>query len=79
MDRPLIMMSSVTNAMRGREILRRHGISSEIERTPRGSARQGCGYSLYVKKTLMKRKKYCMKAVPECLAELKGEWAGDIS
>ncbi len=50
MDRPLIMMSSVTNAMRGREILRRHGISSEIERTPRGSARQGCGYSLYVKK-----------------------------
>ncbi len=50
MDKPLIMMSSVTNAMRGREILRRHGISSEIERTPRGSARQGCGYSLYVRK-----------------------------
>ena len=50
MDKPLIMMSSVTNAMRGREILRRHGISSEIERTPKNKARQGCGYSLFVRR-----------------------------
>lgn len=50
MEKPLIMMSSVTNAMRGREILKRHGIPSEIGRTPRGSARQGCGYSLNVGK-----------------------------
>ncbi len=44
----LIMVSSVTNAMKGRELLKGHGISSAIERTPRSSLRQGCGYSLYV-------------------------------
>ncbi len=49
MEKPLFIMSSVTNAMRGRELLRKFGIPSEIERTPKNSMRQGCGYSLYVK------------------------------
>ncbi len=48
MEKNLIMMSSITNAMRGRELLRQYGINAEIERTPRNSLRQGCGYSLYV-------------------------------
>ncbi len=48
MDQPLIMMSSITYAMRGRELLQRNGIKSVIERTPKNSQRQGCGYSLRV-------------------------------
>lgn len=47
MEKPLIMMSSVTYAMRGRELLRKHGIKSTIERTPKNKVLQGCGYSLY--------------------------------
>ncbi len=44
----LIMVSSVTYAMKGRELLRDYGIKSSIERTPRTSLHQSCGYSLYV-------------------------------
>ncbi len=48
MDKPLIMVSSVTYAMQGKELLRQYGIKSEIERTPKNMLRQGCGYSLRV-------------------------------
>lgn len=44
----LIMVSSVTYAMKGRELLKSYGIRSSIERTPRTSLKQSCGYSLYV-------------------------------
>lgn len=44
----LIMVSSVTYAIKGRELLKAHGIKAVVERTPRQSAKQGCGYSLYV-------------------------------
>lgn len=49
MEKPLIIMSSITNAMRGRELLRRNGIPCEIERVPKSRMRQGCGYGLYVR------------------------------
>ena len=48
MDKPLIMVSSVTYAMQGRELLKAYGIKSQIERTPKNALRQGCGYSLSV-------------------------------
>ena len=48
MDKPLIMVSSVTYAMRGRDILSQYGIKSSIERTPKNSLVKGCGYSLFV-------------------------------
>ena len=48
MDRPLILMSSITNAMKGRDILKSHGIRCEIERMPKNLSRKGCGYCLYV-------------------------------
>lgn len=50
MDKPLIMVSSVTYAMRGRDILSKYGIKSRIERTPKNSFEKSCGYSLYVPK-----------------------------
>ena len=47
MEKPVIQVSSVTYAMRGRELLFRHGIRSYVERSTR-SSRAGCGYNLYV-------------------------------
>ena len=44
----LIMVSSVTYAMKGKELLKSYGIRAEVERTPKNSQSKGCGYSLYV-------------------------------
>lgn len=48
MGKPLIMMPSVTYALKGRQILASHGIRAEIERTPKYGENRSCGYSLYV-------------------------------
>ncbi len=49
MDKPLIVMSSITYAMKGKELLKKHGISAAVERTPKKFFNgKGCGYSLYV-------------------------------
>ncbi len=48
MGKPLIMLSSITYAMKSRDILFQNGIKSYVERTPRGVANAGCGYSIYV-------------------------------
>ena len=52
----LIMVSSVTYAMKGKELLKSYGIRAEVERTPKNSQSKGCGYSLYVPQIRMKRK-----------------------
>ncbi len=46
-EKTLLVVSSVTYAMRGRELLFRKGIRSYIERLPR-TKETGCGYGLYV-------------------------------
>ncbi len=48
MGKPLIMLSSITYAMKSRDILFKYGIKSYVERTPRNVLNAGCGYSLYV-------------------------------
>ena len=50
MGKPLIMVSSVTYAMKGKQILNNAGIRCEIERNPKRDIANGCGYSLYVPK-----------------------------
>lgn len=50
MDKPLIMVSSVTYAMKGKQLLNSAGIRAEIERTPKRDVKNACGYSLYVPK-----------------------------
>lgn len=47
MGKPLIMLSSITYAMKSRDILFKYGIRAYVERTPKGS-NAGCGYSIYV-------------------------------
>lgn len=43
------MLSSVTYAMKGKEILSRYGIKAFMERTSSEISGCGCGYSLRVK------------------------------
>lgn len=50
MDRPLIMLSSVTHAMRAKQILVKSGIVADIIRTPKTANNPSCGYSVYVPK-----------------------------
>ena len=47
MNGPLILVSSVTYAMKGRELLNRRGFRAFIERINR-SRETGCGYGIYV-------------------------------
>lgn len=48
MENQLLMLPSITYAMKGRDILSRHHIHSYVERTPMHSKTTSCGYSLYV-------------------------------
>lgn len=48
MSKPLIMVSSFTSAMRGREALKKHGIKSEVLRSFSKEDGGGCGYSIHV-------------------------------
>lgn len=47
MGKPLIVVSSVTYAMKARELLVHHGIRGYVERIPK-TAETGCGYGVYV-------------------------------
>ena len=48
MGRKLIMVSSITYAIKGRDILKRHGYNAYIEKTPAGLDSAGCGYSIFI-------------------------------
>lgn len=48
MGKPMIMVSSVTYAMKGRDLLFSNGIRAYVERTSRTGENAGCGYSIYV-------------------------------
>lgn len=47
MGKPVILVSSVTYAMKGRDLLFRRGIRAFVERIP-PSSQSGCGYGIYV-------------------------------
>lgn len=51
MNNDLILFPSMTAVLKGREVLRRHGIFSRVIRTPANLRRSSCGYSLLVKKS----------------------------
>lgn len=47
MGKPLLAVSSVTYAMKSKELLSRHGIRAYVERIPHTDG-MGCGYGVYV-------------------------------
>ena len=48
MNKPLILVSSITYAMKSKEILSRKGFKADVERVPHTSEDVGCGYGVYV-------------------------------
>lgn len=49
MGKPIIVVSSLTYAIRGQKVLERYGIQSHIERNARTAGSHGCGYGLRVR------------------------------
>lgn len=47
MNKSLIVVSSITYAIKGRDILFRYGIKAYVERIKR-TKETGCGYGLYI-------------------------------
>lgn len=48
MEKQLLLVPSVTYAMKGKSILDRYKIKSYIERTPKNHQVYSCGYCLFV-------------------------------
>lgn len=46
MSNHLILVSSITYAIKGRDLLRSHGYKAYIEKTPGKLDTHGCGYSI---------------------------------
>lgn len=47
-DYNVLVLSAITYAMKGRDILRKHGISAYVERISIEKEGQSCGYGLYI-------------------------------
>lgn len=54
MSRQLIMVSSITYAMKAKSILKNKGIYVDISKTSKHSVQQGCGYGLILSKNVDK-------------------------
>jgi len=49
MGKPVIIINSVTQAMKAKQILSRHGISSEVLKNRASKTGEGCSYNLVVR------------------------------
>ncbi len=56
MLRQFIAVSSVTQAMKGKELLGNYGIYADVVKTSKSSNKKGCGYSLVLYKNIDKAK-----------------------
>ncbi len=48
MGKPVILVNSITHAVRGQKLLSQYGISSNIIQNIKHSSTRGCGYGLAV-------------------------------
>ena len=51
-DESVVVVRSITNAMKGQHELERYGISAYIERNRNPNSKQGCGYGLKIRGNL---------------------------
>ena len=49
MGKPLILVTSITYAMKSISILKKNGFSAEMKRVPKHIKHNGCSYGVYVK------------------------------
>ena len=52
MGKPLILLNSITFAMKSKDLLNNNGFSAELQRIPKGLQKQGCSYGVYVSKNI---------------------------
>ncbi len=52
MDKPVIVVGSVTYAMKGHNILAQHGFQSNVVRVYQSPNGSGCGYGIYVPQSI---------------------------
>ena len=52
MGNNLIMVSSITHAIRGRDLLKQRGFNASIQKTPGALDTAGSGYSIFVDKNI---------------------------
>ncbi|MEM1483983.1 DUF3343 domain-containing protein [Oscillospiraceae bacterium PP1C4] len=52
-DRPVLVVRSITNAMRGQKLLEQNGISAYVQRNTAPTVKQGCGYGLKISGDMM--------------------------
>ncbi len=57
MVRPVLLVSSVTFAIKGQNVLREHGISSKIIRNADLKVHSGCGYGIYAMADIFRAQK----------------------
>ena len=69
----LIKLSSVTQALRARDILRKNGIQSQVARIPAYNGRNNCGYGLKISKNV----KEAVKILRENNIKVNGRALGD--
>lgn len=54
MGKPVIIINSVTHAMKAKSILSKHGIGSEVLKNRTSSLNEGCSYNLVVRGNVYK-------------------------
>lgn len=75
MGKPLILVSSITYAMKGRDLLGRQGISAYLERVPKMERTGGCGYALHVPRHIEEAETILQQAGIRVLGRMDGEEA----
>ncbi|MDO4731778.1 MAG: DUF3343 domain-containing protein [Clostridia bacterium] len=79
MDKPIIMLSSLTIAMKSKDILSYNNIISYVKRTPNSDKNTGCGYGLYIPKNLEKAIKLLKERNIKIIKVIGDEKDRDIS
>ena len=62
MQQPIILVQSVTQAVRGQQVLAAQGIPSHIVRNAYHSATSGCGYGLAVNGSIPRARSILVRA-----------------
>lgn len=75
MGKPLILVSSITYAMKGKDLLMSYGISAYLERIPHLENSGGCGYALHVPRRFEEAQQILSQAGIRVLGVMDGEAA----
>lgn len=73
MNSGILVVGSITYALKAQQILNSYGISCYIERNEELKARYGCGYALKIKRSFSQAVELCRKNQIKILAVLDGD------